>query len=99
MNIMKRSYHLKHRAEARAHTRQKIIDATVELHQEKGLMATSVSDIAKRAKVGKVTVYRHFPDETALVSACSGEYFQLNPLPNTESWLTIKDARHVCYKD
>lgn len=93
MNIMKRTYHLKARATSQARTRQKIIDATVELHQEKGLSATSISDIAKRAKVGKVTVYRHFPDETALVSACSGEYFEMNPLPDPNSWLCITDAR------
>lgn len=93
MNIMKRSYNLKDRAESQARTRQKIIDATVALHQEKGLSATSVSDIAKRAKVGKVTVYRHFPDETALVTACSGEYFEMNPMPDPNSWLSIADAK------
>lgn len=93
MNTMKRTYTLKNRAEGQAQTRQKIIDATVELHQMKGLSATSVDDIAKRAKVGKVTVYRHFPDETALVNACSGHYFQLNPLPQPEEWCHIMDAR------
>ena len=73
--------------------RQKIVDAAIALHQAKGLAATSISDIAKRAKVGKVTVYRHFPDEAALVGACSGQYFQRHPLPEIEAWRRIGDAR------
>jgi AcrR family transcriptional regulator len=91
-NIMKRSYQLKRRAETQGRTRQKIIDAAIELHQKKGLAATKISDIAARAKVGKVTVYRHFPDEAALVGACSGRYFQRHPLPDIEDWRRIQDA-------
>jgi len=92
MNIMKRSYQLKLREEAQGRTRQKIIDAAIELHQSKGLAATTVGDIAERAKVGKVTVYRHFPDEAAMVTACSGQYFQRHPLPDPEDWRRIQDA-------
>lgn len=86
-NVMKRTYRLKRRAEAQARTRQKIVDAAIELHQSKGIAGTTVGEIAERAKVGKVTVYRHFPDETALVSACSGKYFQQHPMPDVEAWL------------
>ena len=91
-NIMTRSYQLKRRAENQDRTRQKIIDAAIELHQTKGLAATKVSDIAVRAEVGKVTVYRHFPDEAALVGACSGQYFKRHPLPEPELWRSIQDA-------
>jgi len=90
-NIMKRSYQLKRRAETQGRTRQKIVDAAIELHQSKGLAATTVGDIAERAKVGKVTVYRHFPDEAALVGACSGQYFQRHPFPDIEEWRRIQD--------
>lgn len=92
MNSMTRSYKLKQRGEAQDRTRQKIVDAAVELHQSKGLIATSISDIAARAKVGRVTVYRHFPDEMALVGACSGLYFARNPMPDPEEWLSEADA-------
>jgi len=88
---MKRSYRLKRRAESRDRTRQRIVDAAIELHRSKGLSATTVGDIAKRAKVGRVTVYRHFPDEGALVQACSGHYFQRHPLPDLASWQRIAD--------
>jgi AcrR family transcriptional regulator len=90
VNIMARSYQLKRRAERQDQTRQKIIEAAIELHQAKGLVATSMSDIAARAKVGRVTVYRHFPDEEALVGACSGQYFERHPLPDPEPWKAIK---------
>ena len=92
MNFMKRSYQLKKRAQTRDRTRQRIVDAAIALHQSKGLAATTIGDIAGRAKVGKVTVYRHFPDEAALVSACSGQYFRLHPLPDVEDWRRIGDA-------
>lgn len=86
MNVMTRTYQLKRRSEQQDQTRQKIIEAAIVLHQSKGLAATSMSDIAKQAKVGKVTVYRHFPDEMALMSACSGLYFQRHPFPDPEQW-------------
>lgn len=90
---MKRAYRLKRRAEAQARTRQRIVDAAIDLHQTKGLAATTMSDIAERAQVGRVTVYRHFPDEAALVSACSGQYFQRYPFPDLEDWRRIQDPR------
>lgn len=89
---MTRSYKLKQRGEAQNRTRQKIVEAAIELHQTKGLSATTMRDIAERAEVGRVTVYRHFPDEMALVSACSGAYFQRHPLPDPEPWRSVEDA-------
>jgi AcrR family transcriptional regulator len=89
---MKRSYELKQRAESQGWTKQKIVEAAMELHQTKGLIATSMSDIAARAEVGKVTVYRHFPDQAALIGACSGLYFQRHPFPDLEAWRNIHDA-------
>jgi len=91
MKSMNRPYKLRRRADAQAETRRKIVDATVSLHQEKGIAATSVSDIAARAGVGKVTVYRHFPDEETLVGACSGQYFEQHPLPDPEAWRAEHD--------
>jgi AcrR family transcriptional regulator len=89
---MARSYRLKQRAERQDQTRQKIVDAAIELHQAKGLAGTTMSDIAEHAKVGRVTVYRHFPDEESLVGACSGQYFQRHPFPDPAPWRSIQDA-------
>src|SRR5213596_4073471 len=86
-----RSYQLKRRAEHQDQTRQRIIEATIELHQTIGPKATTVSEIAERAQVGRVTVYRHFPDEPTLSRACSGQYFERHPAPDVDRWQTIKD--------
>jgi AcrR family transcriptional regulator len=86
---MARSYQLKRRAQRQDQTRQRIIEAAIELHQTIGPAATTVSDIAERARVGRVTVYRHFPDEPTLARACSGQYFERHPLPDPEQWQAI----------
>jgi len=86
-----RSYQLKRRAARQDQTRQRIIEAAIELHQTIGPAATTVSEIAERAQVGRVTVYRYFPDEPTLARACSGQYFERNPFPDPERWLAITD--------
>lgn len=78
---MSRSYQLDRRAETQRETRRRIIEAAIELHQERGPAFTSVTDLAKRAGVGRVTVYRHFPSEALLLQACSGLYAIRHPLP------------------
>src|SRR5260370_1313484 len=88
---MRRPYRLKRRAEAQRQTRHRIIEAAIELHQTIGPAATTVRDIAKRARVGRVTVYRHFDDELALARACSGQYFQRHPLPDADPWSATED--------
>jgi AcrR family transcriptional regulator len=86
---MARRYELKRRASRQEATRQRIVDATIELHEEFGAAETTISEIAKRAGVGRVTVYRHFPDEEALYAACSGYYFSRHPFPDLERWRQI----------
>lgn len=87
---MGRKYQLKQRAEDQEETRRRIIEATIELHQAVGDAAT-ISAIADRAGVGRVTVYRHFPDERALLSACTSHYFAANPPPDPVPWADITD--------
>jgi AcrR family transcriptional regulator len=88
---MARAYELKRRAQRQDETRRRIVDAAIELHQTIGPTATTVSDIAARAGVGRVTVYRHFRDEYELARACSGRYFALHPAPDPERWRAIAD--------
>ena len=64
-----RSYQLKRRAERQDQTRQRIIEATIELHQTIGPAATTVTEIAERAGVGAGTIYRYFESKEALVNA------------------------------
>ena len=88
---MARPYEMKRRAERRDETRQRIVDATIDLHQTIGAAQTTISEIAKRAGVGRVTVYRHFPDEETLFRACSGHYFALHPFPDIDRWRQTPD--------
>jgi AcrR family transcriptional regulator len=91
----KRPYRMKKRAELEAETRLRITESAVALHGSVGPAHTSVSAIAEHAGVRRSTVYRHFPDEAAIVAACSEHWRQANPLPDLERWgaETDPDAR------
>lgn len=78
----KRSYRLKQRAERQAQTRQRIVEATVALHQEVGPAATTVAEIARRAAVSRLTVYNHFPSDDELFAACQQQFLSENPIPD-----------------
>jgi len=88
----KRKYELKQRAERVEETRRRITEATVELHRTVGPAATQISEIARRAGVQRVTVYNHFPDESALFTACSGHWRALHPTPDPAAWLATADT-------
>jgi AcrR family transcriptional regulator len=88
---MARKYELKRRAESQAETRQRIVEATVELHGTKGPGLTTFSDVARLAGVQRNTLYRHFPDERSLFMACTGHFGQLNPPPEPATWRVEPD--------
>jgi len=88
---MARKYELKRRAERQQETRRRIVDAAIELHRTKGPARTTLSDIARRAGVQRHTLYRYFPDERAMLNACSGRYTALHPAPDPTSWRAIDD--------
>ena len=84
-------YNLKARAERYRQTRQRIVEATVEMHRTAGPARTTITDIAKKAGVERQTVYNHFPDELSLFKACSAHNRALNPPPDPEPWKLIPD--------
>lgn len=87
---MKRKYELKKRAEIKADTRRRILEAAIELHSTKGPARTTVSDIASLAGVQRATFYNHFPSERELGLACSGLYSERNPAPDPSAWLELR---------
>jgi AcrR family transcriptional regulator len=87
----KRKYELKKRAERLAETRRRITEATVELHRTVGPAATHINEVARRAGVQRMTVYNHFPDESALLAACSAHWRALHPAPDLAAWLAVED--------
>ncbi len=89
---MARKYELKRRAERQAETRRRIVEAAIELHRTKGPARTTLSDIAREAGVQRHTLYRHFPDERAILLACSALDLARNPLPDASRWYEIAAA-------
>lgn len=92
LNEMARPYTLKKRAEKRADTRRRIVEATVALHGEIGPAGTTLSMIAERAGVQRHTLYAHFPDERSLHLACSGLALERDPLPDAAAWAATEDT-------
>jgi len=88
---MSRPYRLSKRAEQIEDTRLRIVEATVALHGSVGPARTTIMGIAQRAGVTRATVYRHFPDESALFEACSAHWFTQHVPPDLSSWTRITD--------
>ena len=89
MSDKKRPYRKKRRAELEAETRRRITEAAVELHGTVGPARTSISAVADLAGVRRSTLYRHFPDEAALIGACSSHWAAANPIPEMAAWASI----------
>jgi AcrR family transcriptional regulator len=87
----KRKYELKARADSQRRTRERIVRATMELHQEVGPAQTTIAEIARRADVQRLTVYNHFPDEQELFGACQAHWLSLHPLPDLTAALALPD--------
>jgi AcrR family transcriptional regulator len=88
---MSRTYTLKKRAEQQAETRQRIVEAAVDLHSSIGPATTTISMVAEKAGVQRHTVYAHFPDDRSLFMACSGMAQDRDPMPDADAWRSIAD--------
>jgi AcrR family transcriptional regulator len=91
MSSEKRSYQLKERARRQAETRRRIVAATVELHEDVGPAATTVTEIAERAGVSRLTVYQHFPTDGDLFSACQHQFLTEHPPSDVSTALALDD--------
>jgi AcrR family transcriptional regulator len=86
---MARTYTLRRRAARRDEVRKRIVEAAVVLKQTKASGDISVAEVAEQAGVGRVTVYRHFPDLEGLKQASSQRFFAQNPPPDPSRWAAI----------
>ncbi len=87
-----RKYKKTKRAEQQEQTRERIVEATVALHEEIGPANTSIKAIAERAGVQRLTVYRHFPDDFSLFQACTSHWLSYNPPPDAANWQEMTNA-------
>jgi AcrR family transcriptional regulator len=88
-----RQYRQSVRAEKTASTRQRIVQAAIELHGTVGPANTSLSAVARKAGVSRPTLYSHFPDEASLFQACTMHWMSQDPPPDPAAWLEIDDSR------
>jgi AcrR family transcriptional regulator len=79
-----RKYTMDKRKAAVEETRQRIVEAALALHSEKGIFGTSWQDIAHRADVSVGTVYKHFPSLDELVPACGQLAYAILRPPSLE---------------
>jgi AcrR family transcriptional regulator len=90
-NTVPRKYEFKKRALTQAETRQRILEATVALHSSLGPARTTITAIAERAGVQRLTVYRHFADQRSLFEGCRDLWMAENPAPDVSRWAALKD--------
>lgn len=87
-----RPYRMHRRAESIDRTRERIVEAAVELHGTRGPAHTSVAAVAERAGVTRTTVYRHFRDDAALFDACSTHWAARQAPPDLAGWRQVPGA-------
>jgi AcrR family transcriptional regulator len=88
----KRKYTLRKRAERQEDTRARIVEAMIAVHEELGPRDATVSAIAERAGVQRLTVYRHFPDDESLFAACTAAWSERHPPPDPADLAKVPDA-------
>lgn len=79
---MVRQYVQSKRAQAAEATRRRLVEAVSALHEEQGIAATSLKQIAERAGVGIGTVYHHFPTYDDAIAACGAHMLASFPPPD-----------------
>lgn len=89
---MSRSYRKLARAAQQHRTRERIIDAAVAFYTAHGIGAANISAIAALAGVQRLTVYRHFPDDDALLGACLARWRAAHAWP-PDRWSSVADPR------
>ncbi|HYC59142.1 MAG TPA: helix-turn-helix domain-containing protein, partial [Thermoanaerobaculia bacterium] len=65
------------REEKSERSRRGVLDAALYLFSHQGYRATTMREIAERAKVSTGNVYHHFPDKDAIFRALIDEYLEI----------------------
>ena len=86
---MTRSYDNRHRREAAARTRMRILEAALKLHWEG---VTEYGPLAREAGCSLPTVRKHFPTKEALFENCTRTFAETLTLPDLDALGAIDDA-------
>ena len=90
---MARPYRQRLRARQQEDTRRRVLDAAVALYASVGPAAATISAIAELADVQRLTVYRHFGDDGALLAAAHAHWRARHPPPDAARWRAVPDPR------
>jgi AcrR family transcriptional regulator len=86
-----RTYTLGKRADSADATRQRILDATLDLYRELGVPATTLKAVAQRADVSRGTILHHFGSAEGLLGAVLDHVLESLDLPDPQSIERIAD--------
>lgn len=86
---------MERRAAQEAETRRRIVEATLALHGERGIIAVKPAEIAARANVALTTYYKHFPARDTLVRACTTRGGELTPPPDIATVAALPAERRA----
>lgn len=86
-----RAYNSQTRQQLQSELKQRMVEAAVRLHADKGGLGTSYADIAQAAGVSLPTVYKHFPQLETLFQSCTAHVAQSAPALSVESILAAPD--------
>jgi AcrR family transcriptional regulator len=89
--MTRRTYTKRARADNEARTRRRILDATLDLWAGIGPAATTITAVAHRARVQRLTIYRHFGDDASIAAAAWKHFDELHPSPDPAAWAAIDD--------
>jgi AcrR family transcriptional regulator len=86
-----RSYTLRKRAGTAEATRQRVLDATIELLRDGGVAATTLKAIAERADVSRGTILHHFESWDGLLGAVLDQILEQLVVPDERIFDGIED--------
>jgi len=69
----------------------------VALHREVGPARTTIADVARRAGVERLTVYRNFPSSADLLAACQAHFLAGSPPPELFPPIPLETALESLY--
>lgn len=81
-----RRYSMEIRAERAARTRERIVDAALACYRERGLAASSLQAIARRADVSAATILNHFGSADALAHVVIERLSDDLQIPDDRGW-------------
>lgn len=86
-----RSYTLRKRADTSEATRQRILDATLEVYRERGIPSSTLRAIAERADVARGSILHHFGSADGLLGAVLDRILESLELPDPQLLEAIDD--------